>query len=164
MLKRLEKYQFTHDDVKVVIPLIDYVKHQKLIRGFDLLDVIDDYMEYKSKTNNVCDASFLAFISAGRFIMKTPIVDDIGYVYLLSTKQGTKIGRSKTPEVRHQNLKSGIPQPLTGFRSFKVVSDVKVEKILHREFKHKNIHGEWFELNDKEIAIIEKIIIKYQID
>lgn len=78
-----------------------------------------------------------------------------GFVYLmLDNNTGYyKIGFSKNPKYRERTLQSEKPT-IVLINKFK--GSAKQEKALHQLFRHKRIRGEWFSLNQSDIALIEQ--------
>lgn len=59
-----------------------------------------------------------------------------------------KIGLSSDPNKRLQQLQTSAPVNLELF-AFKKFKNAPIkETTLHERFKHKRVHGEWFELDD----------------
>lgn len=73
-----------------------------------------------------------------------------GHIYVIKQDNLYKIGRS-----------SNIKQRLWQFKDAEVISTyetidcIKDEKILHKKFKAKRHHGEWFNLNNEDLASIK---------
>lgn len=77
----------------------------------------------------------------------------MGYVYLMKDDNTGfhKIGFSKKPEYRESTLQAQTPLVnLVG----KVAASIDVEKKLHNEFASKRLRGEWFNLDNDEVASI----------
>jgi hypothetical protein len=82
-----------------------------------------------------------------------------GFVYIAFCKTTFyyKIGMTrKSVESRMKQLKTANPSIELSYCF--AVKDISVEKKLHNIFKHKNISNEWFDLDDKDINKIKKII------
>lgn len=69
----------------------------------------------------------------------------------LNTQQ--KIGYSKNPDQRLKTLQTANAEPLHIHYAFQVDESIaaSVEKYLHRQYNHKRIKGEWFEMTPEEI-------------
>lgn len=84
------------------------------------------------------------------------------YVYLMidTTNNFYKIGISNSPQYREKTLQSEKPTiELICAKKFptRIIAE-SIEKALHNSFKEKRIRGEWFELNEKDVAdIIETL-------
>ena len=76
-------------------------------------------------------------------------------VYLMqdTTNDFYKIGRSKEPRYREKTLQSEKP---TIELLFCFAGSRKDEKYLHEHFKEKRIRGEWFHLDDDDVAYIKE--------
>jgi hypothetical protein len=75
--------------------------------------------------------------------------------YLIKNKSDnlTKIGASGAV---HKRLKS-LSRKLGNDLMLVAYCNVNIERLLHKEFKHKQVLGEWFNLSDKETSeLIEK--------
>jgi hypothetical protein len=85
-------------------------------------------------------------------------------VYLLKTKDAYKIGVTTTTiEKRIKQLQTGNPNIISCVYYEKVSCDktmYAIEKMLHKEYKHKNILGEWFTLSNDEV---NQIILKLKV-
>lgn len=84
-----------------------------------------------------------------------------GYVYLIHCK-GTnyyKIGVSKLPtQNRLSNLQSGCPFELEMLHIQHCWNYYVIEKQIHKILKEKNIRGEWFEIEPKDLTKIILLI------
>lgn len=93
------------------------------------------------------------------------VVDDgkkRGYVYLLKTSGKYKIGRTVKPDVRLKKYQTENPEPIEVAQLEMVYDYIGVEQQLLRDYAEKNIHGEWFDLNDKDIESIEKTLRQHK--
>jgi len=79
-----------------------------------------------------------------------------GFVYVLTCSIGTKIGITKNIKRRISHIQGSIPYPLTLFHSFHSQDCANDEAWLHRHFKSKRMKGEWFDLNEDDLAFILK--------
>lgn len=92
----------------------------------------------------------------------SPRVDNyqkiIGYIYVLQSKYGYKIG--KTVNLRERTRLFGVKLP---FKFDLIISGLvnnysKVEADLHRQFGEKRLEGEWFELSSEDLHQIEEYL------
>ena len=90
------------------------------------------------------------------------VVFDWCYVYLMRDQSNNyyKIGMSKTPEYRDRTLQS--EKPTIDMICNKRLPSLKIakafEKALHNAFADKRIRGEWFSLNENDVAeIVESL-------
>lgn len=90
------------------------------------------------------------------------VVFDWCYVYLMRDQSNNyyKIGMSKTPEYRERTLQS--EKPTIDMICNKRLPSLKIakafEKALHNAFADKRIRGEWFSLNENDVAeIVESL-------
>ncbi len=81
----------------------------------------------------------------------------MGTVYLirqtdLDGNELYKIGITKNDiEVRLRCLRTGSPHKLSVEGLYKSEFYTKIEKWLHRMYASKNLEGEWFQLNSKDV-------------
>jgi hypothetical protein len=78
--------------------------------------------------------------------------DRPGYVYLLKTPHGYKIGRSTSVEQRVRALRSILPFDVELVHTLRARDMVLCEQLWHEHFAEKKIKGEWFRLDEKDIA------------
>jgi hypothetical protein len=73
-------------------------------------------------------------------------------IYLIkSLNEGVyKIGVSKSPTKRLQEIQTGNPAPVEILHLYETKYAYKIETALHNRYSHYNTHGEWFELSIKE--------------
>ncbi len=87
--------------------------------------------------------------------MNKDIFPDSGYIYLIREEEKMfKIGFTKRdPIKRLSELQCANPRELILFNFFKT-SSMKIEKRIHKEFKHKKVNREWFNLSESDLACI----------
>ena len=91
----------------------------------------------------------------------------ISHIYLIKHPSGaTKIGRADSPQQRLTALSTATPDRLEILAIYKVgKSNVDaVEKYLHQLFASKRIKGEWFAINEIDIATIGALLAYEQWD
>jgi hypothetical protein len=78
-------------------------------------------------------------------------------VYLIKTEGSNyKIGTSKHPEKRLEQLQTGNGEQLTLIHSFESKYATLIESTFHRKYSHLNENGEWFALSlEDEVNFIE---------
>lgn len=74
-----------------------------------------------------------------------------GYIYVISSDFGSKIGMATDFESRFSSIQTSSPVNLELKRVYSVRDFSKVEKKLHILFKDKHIRGEWFDLVDDDL-------------
>jgi hypothetical protein len=77
-----------------------------------------------------------------------------GYVYLVKADRYFKIGRSKQPNVRFEQVGLQLPFPFEILHVIPVDDMYIAEKQLHAKYAHQHLNGEWFELSESEVAEI----------
>jgi hypothetical protein len=81
-----------------------------------------------------------------------------GYVYLVRSPTGYyKIGRTKNPKDRIQTFKVKLPFEVEYEALIPTKDMYSLEKELHDQFAHKRGEGEWFELNQENVAYIKSL-------
>lgn len=83
------------------------------------------------------------------------MVNTRGYTYLITNGREYKIGiTTKTPQSRVVELQTGSPTKITisGYSYNSNALEMEIE--LHRMFASKRLEGEWFALNNDDVAII----------
>lgn len=85
------------------------------------------------------------------------------YVYFIATRNRTqgdrlvvKIGKAKNPLDRMSELQVGNPQQLRLLGKIRCSNDeqaYQTERHIHRIFKRKKLHGEWFALTDADVRM-----------
>jgi hypothetical protein len=81
-----------------------------------------------------------------------------GYVYVCKSDINLfKIGYSKNPEERMKQL--GLGSSIKHKLLYKIPTENmhQLEKELHKKFKEKREHSEWFNLDDKDLSYIENL-------
>ena len=77
-----------------------------------------------------------------------------GFVYLIGQVDGCyKIGRSKSPDVRHAQLDC-LPVPLEVRARIASKNPHWLERSLHRAFKARRVRREWFRLTAEEVVLL----------
>lgn len=90
--------------------------------------------------------------------IKTKPINKEGYVYILQTEHGTKIGASSNPEVRVKAVGLLLPFETKKTEAFKVDNMFLAESELHTEYEEYRINGEWFDLSQSQIDEIRSLL------
>lgn len=79
-----------------------------------------------------------------------------GFIYLIQVKDATryKIGLSIHPNKRLTKLSNSSPYEMVIVHTVAVENMTRAERFLHEKYKEKRVRGEWFELNQSEVAEI----------
>lgn len=80
-----------------------------------------------------------------------------GYVYLLQSERGYKIGKSKSPGKRVETLGVVLPFPIDTVALIKTPNMGQLELELHNHFADKRINGEWFALTPEDVEYIKAL-------
>lgn len=82
----------------------------------------------------------------------------LGYVYVMKSSAGLyKIGCTKNPDKRLTSFNKGLPMTFSYEKLIKTNERYYFEKRLHKKFSRKRVVGEWFSLNDADLALIKRI-------
>lgn len=88
-------------------------------------------------------------------------LDKSNYIYIIYSEYGCKIGITKSPLDRIEQIKLGLPSQKCFYIGLFIGKTASIhEKKLHNLFKNKRISGEWFILNDNDLEYIEKYLVK----
>lgn len=79
-----------------------------------------------------------------------------GYVYLIKSEYGYKIGKTKNLKQRTQlfGVKLPFPIEIAGYGWFEDYSSAETE--YHRRYAHKRLEGEWFKLSESDVRTISQ--------
>lgn len=79
----------------------------------------------------------------------------VTYVYLMRAENGRyKIGISVDPEKRLADLRDGSAVDIELVHYFAAEDAAGIERVLHREYETKRVRGEWFALDEADVASI----------
>lgn len=85
-----------------------------------------------------------------------------GYVYLIESvgdpNQNYKIGISKTPKERFDNLKNQSPYPQRVVKCIQCSNMINMENVFHSIYASKRRHGEWFKLSKSELKQVKHLM------
>lgn len=81
-----------------------------------------------------------------------------GYIYILKSKNLYKIGRASNLKERMKTYKTENPFGIRVILQKKVDDYVEVEAKLLKEFKEKQVRGEWFKLDKEDLIKIKEIL------
>jgi len=80
--------------------------------------------------------------------------NDIGYIYVIYSKHGWKIGKSKNPKERYSLFSVKLPFEIKLKLVLMCLDYHNLERILHLKFKEQRLNGEWFSLKKSDIEHI----------
>ena len=87
---------------------------------------------------------------------------DVGFIYLIKSKYGYKIGKSKKIQDRLSLFNVKLPFKIDVIGYYKVESMSEMETFLHKKYKNLRLEGEWFNLKEKEKKEVLTILIENQ--
>ncbi len=90
------------------------------------------------------------------------IKEDVGYIYMIKSQYGFKIGKSKNIKQRNKLYSIKMPFHFDYVFKEKCVDYHNLEIRLHEMFSEKHLNGEWFQLTDTDINHICQIIENYR--
>ena len=79
------------------------------------------------------------------------------YVVNINETNKYKIGFTKNLKARLQAFRTAIPFKLNLIHYVETKHYVSLEKLIHSQFKNYRRKGEWFELNENELAELEEV-------
>lgn len=80
---------------------------------------------------------------------------DFGFVYIIKSVLGCKIGMSKSIHDRTKIFNVKLPIEWEFERVYCLKEYKLLEKFLHSKFESKKINGEWFNLSEEDLKLIE---------
>lgn len=87
-------------------------------------------------------------------------IESDSYIYIIYSEYGCKIGYTKSPLERIEQIKQGLPSQKCFFVGlYQNEKALIYEKRLHRIFKAQRIGGEWFILDDEDIDYIDSYLL-----
>lgn len=87
-----------------------------------------------------------------------------GYIYILKSDYGYKIGKSSQLDHRIKHFGVTLPFKVETFKTFKVKDMGKAERYLHDLFSHLLIDGEWYQLSEEDLAFLDSIDLQDHLD
>jgi hypothetical protein len=81
----------------------------------------------------------------------------VGYVYLIWSQYGYKIGKAVNVQTRTKLFSVKLPFPIRVEHYAKFNDYSQAERSLHVYFDAKRLEGEWFDLNEEDIALIKTL-------
>lgn len=120
--------------------------------------VVERYMLADLFAEHVPDLESLPFQPAPRASSTRPrsaAAAIPGYVYVLHSKYGCKIGKTVNLRDRTQLFGVKLPFPWTLYHYAWFEDYTDAERTFHQMFKDKRLDGEWFTLDDQDLATIK---------
>lgn len=86
------------------------------------------------------------------------------YIYLIQSEENSyyKIGISKFPQKRIEQLQTGNASKLKLISIYKSNLAKKIEQSFHNHFSHLKLNGEWFDLSMTEVLSFVKHCKKFE--
>lgn len=88
-------------------------------------------------------------------------INKLPMVYILATHnfKYLKIGMSKSPKQRFENIQSGCPFDLYLWMSIRTPIPKQVESFLLEKYKEFKLRGEWFSLEEKQLNDLLRFVL-----
>lgn len=80
-----------------------------------------------------------------------------GFIYLVKSIHGYKIGQTKKPKKRFEIFSVKLPFKIEILRMVEVNNYLDVEKGLHLTFQNNHLNGEWFDMSKQDIQLFDSI-------
>ena len=80
---------------------------------------------------------------------------ECGYVYVLKSEHGYKIGKSKVLKSRMSHFGTKLPFKVTLLAKIQSEDYEKLEKEFHEYFRGQLINGEWYDLGEEDLSAFE---------
>ncbi|MCG6146630.1 GIY-YIG nuclease family protein [Leptospira bandrabouensis] len=93
--------------------------------------------------------------------IKKAKAEDKGFIYILKSEFGYKIGKTKKPKERHAHFTVKLPFNFEKVFEIEVIGYHQREKDLHDLYNVKRINGEWFNLTESDLIKIKEFLFKY---
>ena len=155
----LEKMLLIYKDGCFLVPMLD--SHDGLMLTHKEWDDIKEKInDFYSSTNQQYISNFNSNRITERNASnkkKTPNKIQ-GYIYILNSVHGYKIGRSITPISRVEHLGVKLPFPIDVMNIFPADDYITAERICHRMHSDKRLNGEWFALKEDDVEWFKSII------
>jgi len=88
-------------------------------------------------------------------------IDNSSFLYIIYSEYGCKIGYTKSPLERIEQIKHGLPSQECFFVGLYINDKAYAyERKLHKIFKTQRLSGEWFILNDEDINYIDTFLLQ----
>jgi hypothetical protein len=81
----------------------------------------------------------------------------IGFVYLIWSQYGYKIGKAVSVKNRTKLFEVKLPFPIRIENYAKFSDYTQAERSLHLYFQDKRMEGEWFSLTEDDVAFIKTL-------
>ena len=127
--------------------------------GIDIEKIIDDCKEQMNTIKKEEEREQKKILEENRKKLKE---QEIGYIYLIKSDHGYKIGKSKVLSKRMNTFGIQLPFEHECIYSAKVIAYHKIEKYFHKHFASKHLKGEWFNLNENDIGFIKSFTKEHE--
>jgi hypothetical protein len=81
---------------------------------------------------------------------------DEGFVYLLKSGRHYKIGKAKSVNDRHRQLRIQLPERAEVIHRIRTDDPFGIEAYWHSRFASKRLNGEWFDLAPEDVKIFKR--------
>jgi len=166
------------DDFDSVFELSDWmisnIKYQtKFFNPDNLLSKVNQYAKTRLIEEGKIDKAMANISEAKRLATEREekekhdnerrVVVSVGYIYLIKSNYGFKIGKSQNIKQRSKLFGVLMPFKFDYIFKKKCKDYHNLELKLHEMFEHKNLNGEWFQLSEDDINMIIEEVAKYEV-
>lgn len=85
--------------------------------------------------------------------------ENLNFIYIIESKMGFKIGRSKNIDNRGSVFNVKLPFEWEFYKIFAIKKTKKMEKFLHFVLRNYHQNGEWFDLKYQDLPAIEVFVL-----
>lgn len=120
-------------------------------------EVYSTLLSWKS-LNNLSEEKYTEYLKVElRWTTMYSTKDRFWYIYIIKCSWKYKIGKTINIEDRKKKYITENPCEIEVVHFFETKEYSKKEKEIHKMFEHKNIHWEWFELDDNDIIFLKSL-------
>ena len=83
--------------------------------------------------------------------------NSMGFCYIIQSEYGHKIGQTKSLYSRSKTFNVKLPFKWVFVKLFVLTDYKRMEIMAHQLLEDKRLNGEWFDLNSKDIELIESL-------
>lgn len=131
--------------------------YKKLGLTYRLANTILEYAQDKKGYNDVveiCNETIKRYKNKQDISETDSVIP--GYVYLGIQKGDYKIGYSKDPGRRREDISTMASEPFQTIHEIKTDDMKGVERYWHNRFKSKLLRGEWYKLNSSDVKAFKR--------
>jgi hypothetical protein len=140
--------------------IIMLTEPQKLYSEHDFITPLDKIDSVTSGLKELIKNKYIEKFKNGYIVKglfeKSTLKENVEYVYVIADPFGNyKIGLTYNIQKRLDEFRTAMPYEPKIIKIIQCSNMKKTEKYLHEKFKHKRIKGEWFNLSEKDIDMVQ---------